>query len=178
MVHFLIWNVWGITGKDTPNRIKALKKSHKIFLLAIFEAKLDEEKIDQYRILLDFEKAVSRGKDTWLYYGSEFSPHIITVSRQCILVEIAHPELNKKSFFPSSTEETPRRSVGIFGSIFYRFWPIPVVPWICEGDFNAIMSTEEKFGGNVPYLGSMINFNQFIFDANLIHAPFSGPSFT
>ncbi|XP_026416875.1 uncharacterized protein LOC113312326 [Papaver somniferum] len=51
-------------------------------------------------------------------------------------------------------------------------------PWVVLGDFNAIISPEEKFGGKAPNRISMMDFIHCLNEYNLIQAPSTGQQYT
>lgn len=52
------------------------------------------------------------------------------------------------------------------------------VPWLIGGDFNCILSPEEKMGGSFSSGTSMTDFHGFMSAIGLSHASFSGSKFT
>ena len=52
------------------------------------------------------------------------------------------------------------------------------LPWLCVGDFNEIISDEEKMGGALRPTRQMENFKQSLYDCNLHAVPIIGPFFT
>ncbi|XP_026450801.1 uncharacterized protein LOC113350913 [Papaver somniferum] len=52
------------------------------------------------------------------------------------------------------------------------------LPWLVIGDFNMILSVDEKKGGRSPIKTSMLEFNHCLQSCGLINAPKSGLSFS
>jgi hypothetical protein len=52
------------------------------------------------------------------------------------------------------------------------------LPWVMVGDFNDILSCEEKWGGNRPVASRIREFRDCLNDCNMIDMGFSGPKFT
>ena len=52
------------------------------------------------------------------------------------------------------------------------------LPWVMLGDFNDILNTEEKWGGNSPSNSRMSEFRNCINACNMIDLGLSGPKFT
>ncbi|OMP01255.1 reverse transcriptase [Corchorus capsularis] len=52
------------------------------------------------------------------------------------------------------------------------------LPWVVVGDFNDVLHSGEKYGGNQPSLGRCNAFNSMITYCGLIDLGFKGPSFT
>ena len=51
-------------------------------------------------------------------------------------------------------------------------------PWICLGDFNEILSLDEKFGGSGRQRGLMKNFQMALEESGLSELGYKGPKFT
>lgn len=51
-------------------------------------------------------------------------------------------------------------------------------PWLVAGDFNCIMATDEKLGGNPPSLAAMSDFIDCSSDCGLIDAGYLGSKYT
>jgi hypothetical protein len=52
------------------------------------------------------------------------------------------------------------------------------LPWVMVGDFNDILSSEEKWGGNKPSASRMAEFHACLNSCSLIDLGFSGPKYT
>ncbi|KAF7114851.1 hypothetical protein RHSIM_RhsimUnG0075100 [Rhododendron simsii] len=51
------------------------------------------------------------------------------------------------------------------------------VPWMCIGDFNQVLSVEDKRGGNIPKLGRIRVFREMLEDCGLTDLECKGPRF-
>ena len=52
------------------------------------------------------------------------------------------------------------------------------LPWLCAGDFNEVMSEDEKLGGAERPSNQMKDFRRMSMKCYLQEVPFSGPKFT
>ena len=52
------------------------------------------------------------------------------------------------------------------------------LPWLAVGDFNAILRSSDRIGGDQAWHSYMDEFGQCIHDAELIRVPFSGLRYT
>ncbi|XP_026417183.1 uncharacterized protein LOC113312664 [Papaver somniferum] len=107
-----------------------------------------------------------------LFWNASLStPQVISMSSQMVTVSIgevlvsgvhAHVKKSQRKFLWSEME--------IISQI--------QKPWVVLGDFNAIISPEEKFGGKAPNIISMMDFFHCLNECNLIQAPSTGQQYT
>ncbi|TXG53035.1 hypothetical protein EZV62_022204 [Acer yangbiense] len=63
-------------------------------------------------------------------------------------------------------------------ALLRRLREVDNLPWVCDGDFNDILSMTEKEGGSAKSFSDMYNFRQTIDDCNLIDLGFTRPKYT
>ncbi|KAG5528802.1 hypothetical protein RHGRI_029458 [Rhododendron griersonianum] len=51
-------------------------------------------------------------------------------------------------------------------------------PWLCMGDFNEVLSSTDKRGGNLPSHRRLGSFRDMLNDCGLVDLEFKGPKFT
>ncbi|XP_026459749.1 uncharacterized protein LOC113360455 [Papaver somniferum] len=108
----------------------------------------------------------------WLFWNVSLStPQVISMSIQIVTVSIrevlvssvhAHVKKSQRKFLWSEMEIISQLQK----------------PWVVLGDFNAIISLEEKFGGKSPNRISMMDFIHCLNECNLIQAPSTGQQYT
>ena len=52
------------------------------------------------------------------------------------------------------------------------------LPWLMLGDFNEVLSSEEKFGGNQINLNRALEFKECLDNCNFLDLGFAGSKFT
>ncbi|KAF7154187.1 hypothetical protein RHSIM_Rhsim01G0110800 [Rhododendron simsii] len=52
------------------------------------------------------------------------------------------------------------------------------IPWMCIGDFNQVLSVEDKRGGNIPNMGRIRVFQEMLEECGLTDLECKGPRFT
>ena len=52
------------------------------------------------------------------------------------------------------------------------------LPWLMLGDFNEILSEEDKFGGNRANVNKALEFKECLDDCNILYLGFAGPKYT
>ncbi|XVE99180.1 hypothetical protein REPUB_Repub03eG0175100 [Reevesia pubescens] len=53
-----------------------------------------------------------------------------------------------------------------------------ILPWLCAGDFNKLLSDSEKFGGSLRPAWQLQDFEKVVKDCNFTELPVVGPCFT
>ena len=52
------------------------------------------------------------------------------------------------------------------------------LPWVCLGDFNELLASDEKNGGNMKLMAPMVEFRHTLLHCGLVDMGFSGYRFT
>ncbi|XVF73745.1 hypothetical protein PTKIN_Ptkin13bG0007000 [Pterospermum kingtungense] len=52
------------------------------------------------------------------------------------------------------------------------------LPWMCIGDYNELISSDEKLGGAIRSKNQIKGSRQAITECNMLDVPYSGPMFT
>ncbi|KAF7136529.1 hypothetical protein RHSIM_Rhsim08G0129100 [Rhododendron simsii] len=52
------------------------------------------------------------------------------------------------------------------------------LPWLCMGDFNEVLRTNDKFEGNIPSQRRLSSFHRMLNSCGLVDLGFQGPRFT
>ena len=69
------------------------------------------------------------------------------------------------------------RRVGSW-DLLQRLKEVDSLPWVCGGDFNEILSVNDKAGGSTKLFKGLNQFRQAIEDCNLTDLGFWGPRYT
>ncbi|KAK4731257.1 hypothetical protein R3W88_024245 [Solanum pinnatisectum] len=178
MMNAICWNARSINTQGSLERLQSLKKIHHISIIAILEPFTDKNQINNYRIMLNMDHAISNDNGKiWLLWNNDITYTFKESNDQQITGEIKHEAFVEKFIFSviyAKCRDQLRRP------LWDRMLQISTndVPWCTIGDFNVIVSTEEKKGG-VPYnMNKSMDFISVIEACGLIDMGYSGQHFT
>ena len=66
----------------------------------------------------------------------------------------------------------------LYWSLLRRLRDVDSLPWVCGGDFNELLSVNEKIGDSEKSISGIIRFREVIDDCDLFDLGWSGPSLT
>ncbi|KAI0504038.1 hypothetical protein KFK09_014985 [Dendrobium nobile] len=177
MIKALMWNVRGIGGKDSKNRVKNLCRIHNIKLLILSEPMINADKIVETARFLGYNSSFANcSNKLWLFWHNTITIDIIADHHQVVHchINVFNTNCFASFVYAASTrlsrlnlwEQLCSFSVNISG------------PWCVGGDFNIISNATERRGGSRPNIKAMEDFNDMINDCNLNDIGFLGNSFT
>ncbi|XP_015170882.1 uncharacterized protein [Solanum tuberosum] len=174
----ICWNARSINTQGSLERLQSLKKIHHTSIIAILEPFADKNHINNYRIMLNMDNAISNDNGKiWLFWTNDITYTLTECDAQQITGVIKHDAFVEKFIFSviyAKCKDQLRRP------LWDRMLHISTdnVPWCTIGDFNVITSTEEKKGG-VPYnMNKSLEFISVIEACGLVDLGYSGQHFT
>uniref|UniRef100_A0A2N9FR65 Reverse transcriptase domain-containing protein n=1 Tax=Fagus sylvatica TaxID=28930 RepID=A0A2N9FR65_FAGSY len=178
----IAWNCRGTNKNPTIRALKAMNKEHNPDYLFLSETKADERRIDIIRRRLGFYQCFcvpSLGKAGGLamFWKAGMEVRVLEANSWLIAMSVKQ-EYGHEWLL-----------VGVYGPPYARyrreFWESlqEVVhefggPWMCVGDFNCIISQEEKRGGSKIGSSSGGGLREFMEDWGGIDLGFIGYEFT
>ncbi|GAA0163203.1 hypothetical protein LIER_19125 [Lithospermum erythrorhizon] len=113
----------------------------------------------------------------WTFWSNMFDVEVVGDHRQYLHLKLTHLPTAKLYFITVvyAVCNIPERRV-----LWEALYDLKKCfsPWIVMGDFNALISGDERIGGNVPDPISMFDFSQCIKDCQLLDAGFVGSKYT
>ncbi|KAK8494626.1 hypothetical protein V6N12_005755 [Hibiscus sabdariffa] len=178
----LAWNVRGLGNKDTVSALKNVAFKHKADIIFLSETKQKKRYIEKIRMKMKFDNAfyvepdgIAGGLGSW--WSNNVKLSILHYDKNFIDTKIS---INGES--------------DLFGTFIYappytegkrKFWETLAslrndvnAKWCVLGDFNAVVSPEEKHGGNSFDHNSAKWYYGFLDQTYLMKIPSSGGSFT
>ncbi|XP_020264066.1 uncharacterized protein LOC109839998 [Asparagus officinalis] len=185
IMHFAIWNIRGFNKSSKHRIVKQLIQDYNISFLALLETKLPESKMQMLarKITKDW-KWISNAQGAikgriWILWDNEVltvqnvvsSDQYMTcsiVSRDgritclCTIVYALNQMIARKTLWNDLLAY--KQNVNC--------------PWVIGGDFNAIISSDEKIGGAPISQADTEDFQSFISSSQLTHIRSTGCFFT
>lgn len=181
MYNTLCWNARGVGNRSTSTHLKQLCSDHKIDIAVIIEPKIQAAKLESLSRYWGFENYL-HGSDTnnhiWICWTDNILLEDPTWTNQQVTVNVSHINFQSKicmSFVHASCVLNDRQ---VLWNYLTEKYGDMETPWLLLGDFNAILSWDEKQGGNRDDPNSMMAFNNFVNRNALIDAGFVGNEFT
>ncbi|OIT28645.1 hypothetical protein A4A49_18367 [Nicotiana attenuata] len=151
----------------------------KIKIVSVQEPFVEATQIEQYRRTLGLEKCMANVKGTiWLFWSAEFEATVIANDHQLVTMKFIKKgdvEPFWMSFVYAKNKEHLR--VPLWDSLRECNSNIEGM-WCISGDFNVIVSPEEKKGGNPHKLEKSWDFIDCMDDCGMVDSGFIGPRFT
>ncbi|XP_057419187.1 uncharacterized protein LOC130713437 [Lotus japonicus] len=187
-MRLLAWNCRGLGNPGTVHVLKGLIASQGPDVVFISETKKSSQEMCSMRRSLGLSNLFpldcagtgrSRAGGLCLLWNDEVEVDIVHASPNHILCMVTHP-----------LSQDPMQVLGIYGfpdeqnkhrtwEMIDRFKPHnPATPWVCLGDFNDILSPDDKRGGGQVDILRLQNNNQTLSACGLVDAGFNGFRFT
>ncbi|OMO50714.1 Endonuclease/exonuclease/phosphatase [Corchorus capsularis] len=169
-------------GLGAPRAVHALVNlvlCNKPSFIFLSETKRKKNEMDWIRYRLGYDncftvECVGRAGDLALLWSNDISIHILSYSNSHIDAAIDNNSLNPwrfTGFYGSPQTNHLRNSWNLLRLLHSQF----SLPWLCAGDFNEIISNEEKHGGAWRLEHQMRLFRDIIEDCELNDLPVLGP---
>ena len=164
----LIWNVRGLGNPRAFAALSRLLHKHSPDIVFVSETKLEGYKTGSSRSLLGYTQCFSVDSN-----GS--SGGLLLLWKDTNVVSVLSYSLGHIDARVCSDDGFCWRFTGMYGNpiasrrksswdLLRRLKDVDNLPWVCGGDFNEILSMNEKEGGSVKVFTDMYNFSQAIDD--------------
>lgn len=175
----LIWNIRSVRTQQAFKRLQMLNRHHQFLIIGLMEPLQHSRNIQTYRRKLNMRLTGSNmnGK-IWYFVKENVEVEIILDTEQQITLKLSMEEENLQfvtTLVYANYDRTER--LQLWDSI-YQLAKTMALPWLVGGDFNTVLSDEEKIGG-LPVTSE--NCEEFAFCINfleLLDVGFKGSPFT
>lgn len=176
----LIWNARGVGNRPTQRRIKSLIQEYKLCFVALLEPMLDSRKAEKIcrRLNMDFYFSQGAGTSKILVLWRHPLEFRLYHSHDQIVTFEALDQGQAISFFSFVYARCQVSERQALWTQLRNFSLSISKSWIIGGDFNTILYSNEKLGGNPPEVRSMDDFHYALSSANLMDAGYLGSKYT
>jgi exonuclease III len=177
------WNCRGLGNLRTVQDLRQMVKEKRPWMVFLMETKLRKNRMDVVRYKLGFPNlfvvdSIGKSGGLALLWGDEIIVDIQNYSHRHINGVIKTPMVDvqwKFTGFYGHPDVNKRQESWDLLKVLKQFSPNP---WICIGDFNEVISNEEKWGGSNRSSSQMRRFQLALEECELSDMGFRGPKYT
>ncbi|KAJ1296597.1 hypothetical protein BS78_01G314000 [Paspalum vaginatum] len=181
-MNLLSWNCRGLGRDSAVGELRWLVKQYRPSLLFLSETKMREEKVKRFMWPMGYNGCLAincqgRGEGLALFWSMEHSVSLQSLCPNFIDVHIKQESgVIWRVTFIYGEPKTEQRHVFWDRMRFLKAqWE---GPWVCIGDFNEVLSSEEHMGPTNRGESQMRLFRECLEDCQLMDLGFTGPNYT
>ncbi|KAL0309433.1 UNVERIFIED_CONTAM: hypothetical protein Sradi_5885600, partial [Sesamum radiatum] len=163
---------------SSPGRIlNRVRKQHYLDFLAIMEPMVSIDGQFMVRRLGFLDVVSNCGNQIWFFWGPDVRCQVLVDREQLLHVRLESNKWPKPLFVTAvyaKCDTVERRA--LWDAL--RAVLVGASPWIVGGDFNTVLSPDERSGGSAPSGIAMSNFHYVIADSALVDAGYVGSPYT
>jgi exonuclease III len=179
----LSWNCRGLGNLRTIHELRPMVREKKPNLMFLMETKLRKNKIELIRTKIGFNnmfvvECVGKSGGLALFWEDGNNVEVQNFSHRHINAIVHNRVVDvdwKFTGFYGHPDSTKHHEAWQLLKILARMSPDP---WVCIGDFNKVLTSSEKLGGNARQQNLMQAFQQTLEECSLTDLGFVGPKFT
>lgn len=184
MKNILIWNCRGARKKTTGNYLRHLVTDHEVEFIGLVETKVEIfSRLDIDKLVgrhWEFIQQPANGKSggiLLLWKSNSMSFSVLSQMEQCIIGLLTNSNGASWGIATVYGHKDPYQRRLLWNLIEVHI--TAATPWVVGGDFNCILSQDEKKGGK-PFSNSRgaLEFYEFMHSNDLHDLNCSGPKFT
>jgi exonuclease III len=176
------WNCQGLGNPKAIRILRNLAKEKDPVMMFLIETKLDVKRMEKVRASVGFQYVFtvpSKGRSGGLalMWKDSIEVRVQTFSQHHVDVHV-HMDTNswwRLTGFYGHPEPHKRHETW---KLLNHLGSRNQAPWLCMGDFNEILSQEEKRGVHLQPLRQMMDFRDTITACSLIDIGYRGPPYT
>jgi len=176
--------IWNVRGMGNPRTFKALKRvvgKYSPSLVFLMETKTYGNTYDKVKSILEFDggffvDSIGKSGGLALMWKEGLDVAVLSYSTGHIDVRIAEENGTNWRFTGFYRDPSSRKDDS--WELLRRLCRVNILPWLVGGDFNAILSFNEKAGGSERGRGQILKFRRALEDCRLDDMGNVGPKFT
>ncbi|XP_012083819.1 uncharacterized protein LOC105643331 [Jatropha curcas] len=174
------WNCQGAGSSSFLRTLKTFLQVHKPIIVILLEPRISGEKADKVMKKIGYThshrvEATGFSGGIWIFWNNGWSVDILGNNSQWIHRGIFHNCLMEATAIYASPHSQKRNSIW---NELEQLMTFINNRWLLIGDFNAIRSREERFGGSQRRSGIDKKFSQWFLQSNLVDMGYRGARFT
>ena len=179
----LCWNYWGLRTPRSVGALRNLVRRWDPDVIFLSETKKKIAGMKKIKLKLGFVNGLyvqtqGKGGGLALFWKREFNLEIKSYSKfhidAIVTEEGSGFSWRLTSFYSHPETHRRRESWRFLNTLNNQYW----LPWLCFGDFNEILSQEEKSGGALRPQHQIEAFRDTVNKCEFIDLGFSGFNFT
>ena len=182
-MNILLWNCRGTLNVDFKRRIFEMTINHHPSIMVVMETRVGGDRAT--RIIEDLPFDGSIAIDTtdyagglWLLWKKEdVDVKLLSATEQEIhaFVKVRSSDLTWLIYAIYASPRSAERR--ILWENLKTVAHLHNLPWLMLGDFNEILSGEDKFGGNRVNVNKGLEFKECLDDCDMLYLGFAGPKY-
>jgi ribonuclease HI len=184
IMNIIMWNCRGALNPNFRRSISELINCHSPSMLIVTETRVGGARAKEITDTLPFYGAIHA--DTigyaggiWLLWNSELVDVSVLAATEQEIHAVVKVLSSNFSWLLSSIYASPRfLERKLLWNNLSQVATLHNLPWLLVGDFNEVLSSDDKFGGLPVRLGRSQLFNNCLNDCGMIDLGFHGPRFT
>ncbi|XP_075111586.1 uncharacterized protein LOC107825614 [Nicotiana tabacum] len=178
MDNVLIWNVRSVNTQKAFQRLIKLHRKYNFYLIGL-ETWQDIDQLEIYRRSLDIKTVVANvnGK-IWAFIDEDIDVEVLYDMEQQLNLKLFHRVLGKHLIVTLVYAKcTALERIELWESLYHLASDM-MIPWLVGGDFNVILSEEEKYGGLPVSNNEVADFAYCVDTCALYDVGFKGSLYT
>ncbi|XP_059295426.1 uncharacterized protein LOC132048754 [Lycium ferocissimum] len=175
----MFWNIRSVNTQNAFERLIDLNRRHHYKVISLMKPFQEAEDLDIYRSRLGFDNAITNVSDKiQIFWSGDWNATVVANEVQHVTLKLHNPILQKEVMFIAvyaKCDAMERHD--LWESVSYISLNHQM-PWIVGGDFNIILSEEEKQGGLPVLQQETADFAQFVNMCGLVELKYYSSRFT
>ncbi|KAG5620988.1 hypothetical protein H5410_006206 [Solanum commersonii] len=167
MLKSLFWNVRSVRSQNSFHKIQMLHRHHKFNIIALMEPFQNADNIQRFKRRLGMECSNYNCNEVLVDFDQMLTLKLLFLeNNQYLIISIMYAKCDAEA------------RIQLWNDIYCISNDIQNSPWLIGGDFNVIMSDEEKIGSLPVYPNEYEDFAFCVNSCDLEEVNFKGSPFT
>ena len=183
-MNILMWNCRGALNPDFKRRIFEMAINHNPAIMVITETRVGGDRAERIIANLPFDgfimmETIGYAGGLWVLWKKEEAYIDLLAATEQEIHATVKVRCSNLTWFISTIYASPRLAERrLVWSNLSEIAKLHNHPWLMLSDFNEVLSSEDKFGGNQINLNRAMEFKDCLDNCNFLDLGFVGPKFT